>query len=129
MKNLIKLTCLAGFAFFALKTFGKPLLALGNSFSNQDQYQIKWEGSNGAELYGGYVIMDIDNRNAPVRTESIKAKLPHTVKFSAPKNAIVSASGSTLNKSSMTVKIYKNGWECGQEAMVGSGAIPNKVCQ
>ncbi|PSM48724.1 hypothetical protein C7Y66_12860 [Chroococcidiopsis sp. CCALA 051] len=129
MKNLIKLVFLGSFAFLALRAFGNPLLALSNSFGNQDQYQVKWEGSNGAELYGGYVIMDMNNHNTPMRAESVKAKLPHTVNFSAPKNAIVSATGNTIGSSSVIVRIYKNGLECGKEAIVGSGALPNKVCQ
>lgn len=129
MKNLLKLVFLAGFAFSAFRAFCNPLLAFSSSFSSEDKYQIKWEGSTEAQLYGSYVIMNIHNPNAPTRVEKVNAKLPYTVNFSTPKNAMVSASGDTLSKGYVIVEIYKNGMKCGKEAIIGSGAIGNKVCQ
>lgn len=61
--------------------------------------------------------------------EKVTATLPYKLSFSAPKNALIAASGATLNQGQVEVKIYKNGSECGKDAFTGSGAMANKVCQ
>ncbi len=129
MKNLLKLIFLTGFASLTLQACGDPLLGLKIFSSNQEQYQIKWEGPAGAKLFGSYVIRDRNTSSKPTKSEKVTATLPHTLSFSAPKNSIVGVSGGTLNQDAVTIKIYKNGSECGKEALTGSGVMANKVCQ
>lgn len=128
MKNLLKLVFLTGFTFFTLQACGNPLKDSRDS-SNKEQYQIKWEGSAGAKLFGSYVIRDRNNYTTPAKVEKVAAKLPYALSFSAPKNSIIGVSGGTLNREQITIKIYKNGSECGQEALTDSGIMANKVCQ
>lgn len=123
MKNLIKLLLISSAAFGAFQFFGPHL----NAFGSKNNYEVKWQGGTGQQLYGSYVIAELDGKN-PMRVEKVEASLPHTVKFSAPKNAIVSAVGMS-SSGIVTVAIHKNGLKCDQPAFEGSGAIPNKVCQ
>lgn len=132
MKKLTRLAIISGFALLqscAASVKSAPVkssqsVPLGSS----DKYEVHWTGTRGKEFYAGYAIISQDP-NTPMKLESIKAKLPHKVSFSAPKNAIVSASGDTFKQGSVEIKIYKNGSECGKAGIVGSGAGANKVCQ
>ena len=129
MNNLPKLAVVAGIGFFGLRAFGNPLMSLGNPLNNTVQYQVEWSGNAGAKLFGSYVISLPHNLSTPTQVEKVTATLPHKVSFSAPENAIIAASGGTLNQGQVEVKIYKNGSECGTAAFTGSGAMANKVCQ
>lgn len=126
MKNLLKLVLLTGCAFLTLQACSNPLVNFKNSSSNEEQYQIKWEGPAGTKLFGSYVIRDSNNSTKP---KAVTATLPHTLSLSAPKNSIVGVSGGTLNQDAVTIKIYRNGSECGKEVLTGSGFMANKVCQ
>jgi hypothetical protein len=135
MKHLIRLGIVAGFTLLGgcIPSVNSNLDTISNSVTNSltgsDKYEIQWSGTSGKQLYAGYSIASTDG-SAPMRVESVQAKLPHKVSFSAPKNAIVSASGVILNQEeNVEIKIYKNGSECGKVAIVGSGAAANKVCQ
>ncbi len=134
MKNLIKLSVVAGFALLqgctpSAKSSPIPSSqSVTESVSGSDKYEVQWTGTSGEELAASYSIIFKDP-STPMRIESVQAKLPHKVNFSIPKNAVVSASGITLNKGSVEIRIYKNGSECGKVAVVGSGAGANKVCQ
>lgn len=125
MKSLLRFVFLGSAAFSAFQVFGHPML---NAFATEDRYQITWEGAASQPLYGSYVIGSAGSVGQPDRVEKVVAQLPHTVSFSA-KNAIVSASGVTPTSNDVTIKIYKNGRECGKVTAIGSGAIPSKVCQ
>ncbi len=129
MKNLINLVFVAGIGFFGLRVLGNPLLSLSNPFSHSDQYQVQWSGTAGAKVFGSYVISFRNNPSTPTRVEKVTATLPYKLSFSAPKSALIAASGATLNQGQVEIKIYKNGSECGLEAFAGSGAMANKVCQ
>lgn len=134
MKNIIRLSVVVGFAFLQSCTpsaKSSPIASLqsvADSPSGSDKYEVHWSGASGKELYAGYSILSLDG-NTPMRVESVQAKLPHKISFSAPKNAIVSASGNTLNQGNVEIKIYRNGSECGKVVAVGSGAGANKACQ
>lgn len=125
MKNLIKLVFVSGIVLFGLRAFSNPLPLSSNSY----QYQVQWSGQKGAKLYGGYSIAFLHNLSTPIRVEKVNATLPYKLSFSTPKNAIISASGATLNQGQVQIKIYKNGSECGREAFIGSGAMANKICK
>ncbi|MDP5339263.1 MAG: hypothetical protein NWQ28_11905 [Nodularia sp. (in: cyanobacteria)] len=136
MKNLIRLAIVAGFVLLqncasssnSGTTSNPRTNSLSFSPSASDNYEVHWTGTSGNQLYGGYSIISEDI-NTPMRLESVQATLPHKVNFSVPKNAIVSASGDTLNQGKVEIKIYKNGSECGKVVVVGSGVGANKVCQ
>ncbi|MFN6515693.1 MAG: hypothetical protein RMY29_014525 [Nostoc sp. CreGUA01] len=132
MKNLTKLAIVSGFALLQACTpsaKSSPITSSQsvNSPSGSDNYEVQWTGANGQELFAGYSILPLDGSTP--RVESVKGTLPHKVSFSAPKNAVVSASGNTLNKGAVEIKIYKNSSECGKVGVVGSGVGANKVCQ
>lgn len=132
MKKLTRLAIVSGFVLLQSCTTSVKSAPVTSSQSvslgGSDKYEVHWTGASGKEVYAGYSIISQDP-NTPMKLESIQAKLPHKVSFSAPKNAIVSASGNTLNQGSVDIKIYKNGSECGKAGIVGSGAGANKVCQ
>ncbi|WP_041565278.1 hypothetical protein [Nostoc punctiforme] len=98
------------------------------SSSGLDNYKVQWTGTNGSKLFGSYVIVS-KNPSTPSKVEKITATLPYTVNFSAPKNALISAAGATGNQGAVEIKILKNGSECDQISVVGSGAMANKTCQ
>ncbi len=140
MKNILRLSIISGFLLLQSCTnsvnstsnsITSSLIAskpTTNSVSGSDKYEIHWSGRKGKELHGGYAILS-EEPDAPMKMESVQAKLPHKISFSAPTNSVVSASGNTLNGGTVEVKIYKNGSECGKVAVVGSQVGANKVCQ
>lgn len=138
MKNLIRLSIVAGFLLLQSCTPSANSTSVTspvtgsktttNSVDGSDKYEIRWSGTKGTKLYGGYAIISQDP-NIPMRMESVQAQLPHKINFSVAKGSVVSASGNTLNKGAVEVKIYKNGSECGKVGVVGSGVGANKTCQ
>ncbi|MEH2222599.1 hypothetical protein [Nostoc sp.] len=122
--------------YLARLAFGSVLLAVGykpimqsNIFSfGSDTYEIQWEGTNGSKLFGSYVIGS-KSLSAPSRAEKVTATLPYKVSFSAPKNTLISAAGTTGNQGAVTIRIFRNRSECGKVVIVGSGAMANKTCQ
>jgi hypothetical protein len=85
-----------------------------------DKYEIRWYGKpTGKYFYGNYSIIEM---NKPIRVESIP-KSPHIVKLTLPKGAAVAATGDSTD-----IKIFKNGKECGQIGVVGTGISMNKTC-
>jgi len=139
MKNLIRASIVVGFVLLqgctpsasstsVTSSATSPKLTK-NSVGGSDRYEVLWIGTKGKKLYGSYVVASTQKTEAPIRVESINAQLPHKISFSAPKNSIVSASGGTLDKGPVEVKIYKNGSECGKATFVGSGVGANKTCQ
>ena len=125
MKNLRHLVFVSGIVLFGLNLSENP----ASSLSNSVKYQVQWSGKKGAKLYGSYSISFLHSPSTPIRVEKVDANLPHTLSFSTPKNALIGASGFTLNQGSVEIKIYKNGHVCGKEVVTGSGAMANKVCQ
>ncbi|MBN3924010.1 hypothetical protein [Nostoc sp. NMS4] len=105
------------------------LILVGCSYSSSlDNYEIQWNGASGSELFASYGIASKIPGKA-TRIEKVTGKLPHKISFTAPKNALVSASGMLMNQGTVEIKIFKNGSECGKETIIGSGAIGNKTCQ
>jgi hypothetical protein len=92
-------------------------------------YRIQFTGKPGARLMGGVSWKDMKKPTDPMHVDKIDATLPHSVNLNVPDGSIVSATGMTLGKGDVTIKIYHNDVECGREAFVGSGAMGNKVCQ
>jgi len=139
MKNIVRLSIVCGFLLLQSCTNSvnsnsnlttSSLIAskpTTNSVSGLDKYEIHWSGTKGKELYGGYAIISVGS-DAPMQMESVEAKIPHKISFSAPKNSVVSASGDTFNGGTVEVKIYKNGKECGKVGVVGSQVGANKIC-
>ncbi|MHC5751495.1 MAG: hypothetical protein ACYTXF_12905 [Nostoc sp.] len=105
----------------------KPISAM-NIFGGSDTYKIQWTGTNGSKLFGSYVIASKTPGTAS-KVEKVLSTIPYEVTFSAQKNTLVSAAGTAGNQGTVEVKIFKNGSECGQVTMVGSGAIANRTCQ
>ncbi|MEH1795878.1 hypothetical protein CDG79_06800 [Nostoc sp. 'Peltigera membranacea cyanobiont' 232] len=99
-----------------------------NSSSGSDNYEVQWTGAKGNKLFGSYVIGS-KTISTPSRAEKVTAIIPYKVRFSAPKNSLISAAGATVNQATVEIKILKNGLECGKVAVVGSGAMGNKICQ
>lgn len=124
MKNYLPRLVVAG---IVLIVGYKPITAM-NLFGGSDTYKIQWTGTNGSKLFGSYVIAS-KIPGTPSKVEKVISVLPHEVTFSAQKNTLVSAAGIAGNQGTVEVKIFKNGSECGQVTMVGSGAIANKVCR
>lgn len=124
MKNYLPRLVVAG----VLLIVGyKPISAM-NIFGGSDTYKIEWTGSNGSKLFGSYVITS-RRPGTPSKVEKITSILPYEVIFSTQKNTLVSAAGIASNQSTVEIKIFKNGSECGKTAAVGSGTMANKVCQ
>ncbi|MEH2456530.1 MAG: hypothetical protein V7K34_03935 [Nostoc sp.] len=69
------------------------------------------------------------NPGTPTRAEKLTATLPYKITFSTPKNALITAAGTTLNQGAVEIKIFKNGSKCDKVAIVGSGSMSSKVCQ
>jgi hypothetical protein len=120
MKTTIVIVAILGSIFCAYKSGALP--------AGKSGYRIEYAGTVGTKIAGSYGSMDMTGKT-PMRMEKVNATLPHTVSFNPPKGAMVSAAALPMGKGSVTIKIFKNGIECGQPAMVGSGAMANMVCQ
>ncbi|MEH2047855.1 hypothetical protein [Nostoc sp.] len=122
--------------YLARLALGSVLLAVGykpimqsNLLSfGSDTYEIQWSGANGSKLFGSYGIVS-KSTSTPSRVEKVTGTLPYKVNFSAPKNTLISAAGTTVHQGIVEIKIFKNGSECGKVVVLGSGAIANKTCQ
>ncbi|MEH1871615.1 hypothetical protein [Nostoc sp.] len=121
MKKLISLAIVSGLLLGCNQS--SSLNSIGS-----DNYEVSWDGTSGAKLWGSYVISSKSVGQVP-RVEKITEKLPYKVNFSASKNALISAAGATLNQGTVEIKIFRNGVECGKVAVTGSGSMSSKICQ
>jgi hypothetical protein len=101
---------------------------LGNAYSDTAQYQIEYQGRDGATLWGEYNITERDRVRNP-QTEKVIGKLPRTITFSARRNAIISVSGSSGDRSGLKIRITKNGAECGNSGGLAAGISDAIVCR
>ncbi len=102
---------------------------IGNPFSNEVQYRIEYTGGVGKTLWGNYMITPHD-KSESVTTEKAIGQLPQSVNFTAGKNAIVSANGSTVSQEPITIVIYKNGVECSNsDGTERAGVSDTIVCR
>lgn len=92
-----------------------------------NNYTLQWTGNRGSKLFGSYVIGS-RTANMPSKVKKVTAILPYQVNFSAPKNALISVAGVTVNQGKVEIKIFKNGLECKKE-FVAEGAINSQVCR
>lgn len=93
------------------------------SVSGEDRYVIHWTGKKDAQFTGVASISYPDAR--PSKSYVVTKTLPHTYKFSAIKNTLVSAMGA---EPGVKVKILKNGVECGESTVEGNAIGENKTC-
>jgi hypothetical protein len=94
-----------------------------------DNYRIEFTGRQGEELRGTTAWKDSQKINSLLHIDSIKATLPHTVNLSIVSGSFVTANGATLGQGELTVKIYRNGIECGLPTYEGAGAMASKSCK
>jgi hypothetical protein len=120
MKKIIAIVSICGAVFCAYKSGALPM--------GSTSYQVEYDGPAGTKIAGSYGSMDLTSKT-PLRMEKVEATLPHTVSFNPPPGATVSAAAMPIGQGSVTIKIFKNGIECGQPAMVGSAVMANMVCQ
>lgn len=109
-------------------SLGLALTGCNTAFAPTDTYTIEWQGSKGVELYGSYVASFPKTPEIASKSEQIKAFLPHKVTITLPKDVMLTATGTAVNKP-VEVKIYRNGQECGKPTIVGATVISNKTCQ
>jgi hypothetical protein len=109
---------------------------MAGTIEGEAKYRIEYTGKAGEKLRGNYAIQetttDINQMAAtlkkPTQVEKVEGILPKTISFKAPKQAVLVASGYSYPNPT-TVKIYRNGVECGRPTMVGSAATAgNKIC-
>jgi hypothetical protein len=120
MKKIIAIVAVCGAVFCTYKSGALPTGSSG--------YRVEYSGTAGTKFIGTYGSLDFTSKT-PMRMEQVQTTLPHTVSFNPPAGATVSAAAAPLGQGSVTIKIFKNGIECGQPAMVGSAAMANMVCQ
>jgi hypothetical protein len=94
-----------------------------------DTYRIEFTGKQGEELIGTTAWKDRQKINSLLHIDSVKATLPHTVNLSVVSGAFVTANGGTLGQGKLTVKIYRNGIECGLPTYEGVDAMASKSCK
>jgi hypothetical protein len=95
--------------------------------SNDNKYEIVYEGQTGKAFTGGYVIASFLS-DSPMRAEKVEALFPHKVDFFAPADAVVNSS---IFEGEGKTKIFKNGVECkSPPPIVGSGIpqTPTAYC-
>src|SRR6476620_2037593 len=99
------------------------------SDGKSDSYEIRWEGRPGLKMTGSYLIA---HPGSPMQRELVEMTLPKSIKLTVPSNSAVSATGDVpgRKKEDFTVRIFKNGSECGKVGAVSTTSkIPdNKVC-
>jgi hypothetical protein len=123
MKKTAYLFCLsaAGAVVMSMRLFG-------NAYSDRVQYQIEYQGQANTTLWAEYRITERDRYRSPM-TEKLVGKSPQIISFSAPRNAIVSATGSTKDRTGVKIKIIKNGSECGNSGGLNIGLTEAIVCR
>lgn len=126
MKKLLGIAVLTGL----LHSCGTNSLNISNPFtgkslSGQDNYEIRWEGNVSGEALLTYSVVTIGK---PLQMESVKSTLPKTINFSAPPETAVGASSAQVG---ITVRIFRNGSECGKPGMISTTQnLPdNKSCE
>jgi hypothetical protein len=92
-------------------------------------YRVEFTGTPGAKLIGVAGWSDLRNKKTPIHMDKAEGNLPLTISLSPPTGAIVSASGSTMGQGEVTIKIFHNGVECGENPFAGTAAINAKVCK
>lgn len=93
-------------------------------------YRVEFTGTPGAKLYGAAGWSDLSNTEQPMHMDKVEGNLPVTVSLNPPSGAVVSASGSTTSgQDAVTIRIYHNGVECGENPFSGTAALNVKVCK
>jgi hypothetical protein len=91
-------------------------------------YRVEFTGTPGAKLYGSTGWLDLNNSKTPIHMDKAEGTLPLTVSLNPPPGATVSASASTLGQGEVTIKIFRNGIECGENPFTGTAALNTKAC-
>jgi hypothetical protein len=120
MNKVIAVVACCGAVFCAYKS---GAISFGGS-----GYRIEYTGTSGTQIAGSYAVLDMSGKS-PMQMEKVSATLPHSVTINPPSGSIVSAAAMPMGQGDVQIKIFKGGFECGQPAMVGSGAMANMVCQ
>jgi hypothetical protein len=91
-------------------------------------YHVEFTGTPGSKLIGVAGWSDIHNQKNPVHMDKAEGTIPFTISLNPPAGAIVTASGSTMGKGDLTIKIFRNGVECGENPFTGTASINVKTC-
>jgi hypothetical protein len=92
-------------------------------------YRVEFTGTPGVKLLGAVGWTDLKNSKAPIHMDKADGSLPITINLNPPAGAIVSASGSTMGKGELNIKIFHNGVECGENPFTGTAALNTKACK
>jgi hypothetical protein len=92
-------------------------------------YQVEFTGTPGAKLYGAAGWTDLNNSKTPMHMDKAEGTLPLTISLNPPAGANVSASALTMGQGEVTIKIFHNGIECGENPFSGTAGLNVKVCK
>lgn len=91
-------------------------------------YIIEFEGTPGTKILGSYGWTDLTQKT-PMHSDKVNTTLPYKVMLTPPPGAVVNAYAMPLEQGSVTIKILKNGDECGQPIISGSTYMANMICE
>lgn len=92
-------------------------------------YQVEFTGPSGVQMVGAAGWTDQKNSKTRLHMDKVEGTLPLTVSLTPPEGASVSASGMLMGKGDVTIKIFHNGIECGENPFAGTAALNAKVCR
>jgi hypothetical protein len=105
-------------------------ISIANSRSSTptSSYRFEFIGSPGVKIYGATGWIDLKDPNRTFHPKSLVGVLPITISSDYPSDTIVSASGSTQGQGDVTIRIYRNGIECGKHHSKSTTDLDTKSC-
>lgn len=105
-------------------------ISVANSRSStpSSSYRFEFTGTPGAKVYSTTGWVDLRDSNHTFHSKSLEGNLPVIVYLDYPSGMVVSASGSTEGQGDVTIKIYRNGVECGKHYSKSTTDLNTKSC-
>ena len=103
-----------GIAIFCGSVAWDVLSAVNSRSSTpSSSYRFEFTGTPGAKVNAATGWLDRDPNNT-FHSKELEGNLPVIVSLDYPSGKVVSASGSTEGQGDVTIRIYRNGVECGK---------------
>jgi hypothetical protein len=111
-------------------SLGSEFISIANSRNSKptNRYRFEFTGSPGVKIYGATGWVDLKDPNRTFHPKSLVGVLPVTISLDYPSDTVVSASGSTEGQGDVTIRIYRNGVECGKHRSKSTTDLDTKSC-
>lgn len=98
------------------------------SSTPSSSYRFEFTGTPGVKVNGTTGWLDLKDPNRKFHSKSLEGDLPVIVSLDYPSGTVVSASGATEGQGDVTIRIYRNGIECGKHYSKSATDLNTKSC-